>query len=51
MTYEEHVHKWQYNEARQVRWNNLLKWLVIRFCKECHIIEDIELKEKDNEQI
>ncbi len=41
----EHVHDWEYNEARRVLWNNLFKWFVIRFCKTCKVVEDVELKE------
>ncbi len=43
MSREQHAHEWKYNEAREVLWNNLPKWFVIRFCIYCHELEDCEL--------
>lgn len=43
MAYGEHTHEWIYNQAKEVRVNNELKWQVVRFCKHCREVETIEL--------
>lgn len=48
MAHGEHIHEWQYNDARHALINRVMKYLVTRFCKVCFIVQEIHLNEEAN---
>jgi hypothetical protein len=36
-----HAHRWHYNDAAYIKATDT--WVVIRFCKDCSLIQEIEL--------